>query len=158
MEEQELAELNRFNAWANRSLLAGVRQLAPEQLDERRGAMYETIRGVLVHLAQVERSYLRMIRSEPREQLDWELPLDDIERVLAATDEGLLAVARSWPSSPEQRVHIPWFGRDFSVPQCLRQVLTHSANHRADVNGWLPLFGVESTDQDYIDLALSEHP
>ena len=42
------------------------------------------------------------------------------------------------------------------MPQCLRQVLTHSANHRADVNGWLPRFGVDSTDQDYIDLVLSE--
>ena len=63
---------------------------------------------------------------------------------------------RGLSRSPERRVRIPWFERDFSVPQCLRQVLTHSANHRADVNGWLPLFGVESTDQDYIDLALSE--
>jgi hypothetical protein len=29
-------------------------------------------------------------------------------------------------------------------------------NHRADVNQWLPWFGVESTPQDYIRLALSE--
>jgi uncharacterized damage-inducible protein DinB len=154
MEEQELAELHRFSAWANRGLLAGVRRLAPSQLDERRGAMYNSVRGVLVHLAQVEFSYLRMIRDEPRELLDPQLSLDGVERVLAATGDGLLAEARSW--SPERRVRIPWFERDFSVPQCLRQVLTHSANHRADVNGWLPLFDVESTDQDYIDLALSE--
>jgi len=35
-------------------------------------------------------------------------------------------------------------------------VLTHSANHRADVNQWLPWLGVESTDQDYMNLVLSE--
>jgi hypothetical protein len=51
-------------------------------------------------------------------------------------------------------VAIPWFERDFTVAQCLRQVLTHSANHRADINQWLPRFGIESTDVDYIDLAL----
>jgi uncharacterized damage-inducible protein DinB len=37
-----------------------------------------------------------------------------------------------------------------------RQVLTHSANHRADVNQWLPRFGVESAIVDYIGLALAE--
>jgi uncharacterized damage-inducible protein DinB len=35
-------------------------------------------------------------------------------------------------------------------------VLTHSANHRADINQWLPQFGVESARLDYIDLALAE--
>jgi uncharacterized damage-inducible protein DinB len=149
----ELAELHRFNAWANRSLLAGVRQLSAEQLDEQRDGMYETVRGVLVHLAQVEHGYLRMIRDEPREQLSWELPLDEIARLLEETDAGLVEVARA---SADRSVRIPWFERDFTVSQMLRQVLTHSANHRADVNGWLPRFGVESTDQDYIDLAREE--
>jgi uncharacterized damage-inducible protein DinB len=151
---EELAELHRFNAWANRSLLAGVRQLSAEQLDEQREGMYETVRGVLVHLTQVEHSYLRMIRDEPREQLSWELPLDEIERLLEETDAGLIQAASS--AAADQRVRIPWFERDFTVPQMLRQVLTHSANHRADLNGWLPRFGVESTDQDYIDLVREE--
>jgi len=151
---EELAELHRFNAWANRSLLAGVRQLSAEQLDEQPEGMYETVRGVLVHLTQVEHSYLRMIRGEPREQLSWELPLDEIARLLEETDAGLIEAAAS--GSADQRVRIPWFERDFTVPQMLRQVLTHSANHRADLNGWLPRFGVESTDQDYIDLVREE--
>ena len=150
----ELAELHRFNAWANGSLLAGVRKLSAEQLDERRDGMYETVRGMLIHLAQVEFGYLRMIRGEPREQLSWELPLDEIARLLEETDAGLIDEART--ATADRRVRIPWFERDFTVPQMLRQVLTHSANHRADVNGWLPRFGVDSTDQDYIDLALTE--
>lgn len=162
MEDDELAELHRFNAWANRSLLAGVRRLDPAQLDAQRDGMYDTIRGVLVHAAQVELSYLRMVRSEPRERLSRELSLDEIERIVLEADAGLIEEARSAAAqgsgsgSPERRVRIPWFERDFTVRQCLRQVLTHSANHRADVNGWLPLFGLESTDQDYIDMALAE--
>ena len=150
----DLAELHRFNAWANRSLLDGIRQLTPEQLEQQREGMYDSVRGVLWHLAQVEYVYLRMIRGFQPERLDPELPMDEIVAVLAETGEGLVEVAAS--RSPEQRVPIPWFERDFAVPQCLRQVLTHSANHRADINGWLPRFGVESTDQDYIDLALIE--
>jgi uncharacterized damage-inducible protein DinB len=37
---EELAELHRFNAWANRRLLAAVRQLEPDQLKARREGMY----------------------------------------------------------------------------------------------------------------------
>src|SRR5689334_1923690 len=102
---EELAELHRFNAWANSSLLAGVRQLSAEHLDEQREGMYETIRGVLVHTAQVELGYLRLIRDEPGERLSWELPLDEIERLLAETDAGLIEVART--ASPDRRVRIP---------------------------------------------------
>jgi uncharacterized damage-inducible protein DinB len=151
---EELAELHRFNGWANRSLLAGVRRLGADQLDEQQDGMYNSIRRVLRHLAEVELVYLRMIRGEARERLREDLGLDGIERVLEETGLGLVEAARS--CSPGQRVHVPWFERDFSVPQCLRQVLTHSINHRADVNQWLPRFEVESTDLDYIDLALIE--
>ncbi len=150
---EELAELHRFNAWANRSLLAGVRRLSAEQLEERQDGMYGSVLGVLRHLAQVEFVYLRMVRGQGPERLSQDLTLDGVERVLAETGAGLVEEARS--RSPEQRVHIPWFERDFSVPQCLRQVLTHSVNHRADINQWLPRFGVESVDLDYIDLALA---
>jgi uncharacterized damage-inducible protein DinB len=155
---EELAELHRFNAWANRNLLAGVGRLEPELLDQRRPHMYDTIRGVLVHAAQVELAYLRMIRGEERERLGRELELAEIARRLDETGAGLTEVAGqvSEPSWEARRVRIPWFDRDLSVRQWLRQVLTHSANHRADVNGWLPELGVESTDQDYIDLVLGE--
>jgi uncharacterized damage-inducible protein DinB len=151
---EELAELHRFNAWANRGLLAGVRQLSAAQVEERREGMYSSVGGVLWHLANVELVYLRMIRGLAPERLSQDLTLDEIDAALAETDAGLVREAAS--PSPGRRVHIPWFERDFTVPQCLRQVLTHSANHRADVNGWLPRFGVDSTDQDYIDLVLSE--
>jgi uncharacterized damage-inducible protein DinB len=151
---EELAELHRFNAWANRSLLVGIRQLSAEQLEEQQDGMYSAILGVLWHLANVESVYLRMIRGLEPKRLDPNLTLDEVEAVLADTGVGLVEEARSRPS--EQRVHIPWFDRDFAVAQCLRQVLTHSANHRADINMWLPRFGVESTDQDYINLALTE--
>lgn len=151
---EELTELHRFNLWANRSLLAGVRQLSAEQVTEQRDGMYGTVLGVLLHLAQVEYSYLRMVRGQDPERLSPDLTLDQVAAVLEGTGEGLVAFTSS--GSLDGRVRIPWFERDFSARQCLRQVLTHSANHRADVNQWLPGFGVESTDVDYIDLALSE--
>jgi uncharacterized damage-inducible protein DinB len=149
----ELAELHRFNAWANRGLLDAVSRLHPDQLTERRDGMYDTVLGVLHHLSQVELVYVRLIASEPYSRPAPSATLDEVEQTLAESGARLVEAA-SGPG--EARVHIPWFERDFSVAQCLRQVLTHSINHRADVNGWLPRFGAESIDVDYIDLALLE--
>jgi uncharacterized damage-inducible protein DinB len=149
----ELAELHRFNAWANRSLLAGVRRLQPEQLEERQEEMYGTIAGVLSHLAQVEAAYLAMMREEPFEPIEGR-SLEVVEESLRRSGDGLVELAESAPL--DATFHIPWFERDFTAAQGLRQVLTHSGNHRADVNQWLPRFGVESTVQDYILFAQTE--
>lgn len=149
----ELAELYRFNVWANRNLMAGVRKLRPDQLQECRDGMYRSIISVLSHLAGVELGYLSLIRSEKYERRV-ERPLDEIEKLLEQTSAGLIEVAQSWPL--HATFHIPWFERDFTVAQGLRQVLSHSASHRADVNQWLPQFGVESTEQDYILMVLKE--
>jgi uncharacterized damage-inducible protein DinB len=149
----ELAELHRFNTWANRSLIAGLRKLSVEQLDERPEDRYNSIIGVMAHLAQVELSYLRLMRDEEREPVQ-PMPLDELEALLERTGAGLREIAETRPLDSTFR--IPWFERDFTLAQGLRQVLTHSMNHRADVNHWLPRYGVESTDQDYIDMARAE--
>jgi uncharacterized damage-inducible protein DinB len=148
----ELAELHRFNAWANRRLLAAVRRLEPAQLRERRDGMYNTIVGVLAHLAAVELGYLCLMRSQPFEPPS--SSLDGVEHALEEAGAGLVEVAQT--TLPDATFHIPWFDADFTVAQGLRQVLTHSINHRADVNQWLPSFGLESTRLDYIDLVLAD--
>jgi uncharacterized damage-inducible protein DinB len=149
---QELVELHRFNLWANANLMAAVRKLPPEPLSERREGMYDSILGVLNHFAAVEAAYLSLMRSESFEPGD--SSLDSVEDSLAGSGRGLLDLAATAPM--DRSFHIPWFGRDFSIATGLRQVLTHSANHRADINQWLPQFGVESARLDYIDLALAE--
>jgi uncharacterized damage-inducible protein DinB len=150
---EELAELHRFNAWANRNLLDAVRRLEPAGLSEQRNGMYDTIERVLTHMALVEIAYLYLIRGK-RYEPGRPVTLEQAERALAEAGPGLIEEARSRP--PEHRVRIPWFERDFPVAVCLRQVLTHSANHRADINQWLPHFGIESVEVDYINLALEE--
>jgi uncharacterized damage-inducible protein DinB len=149
---QELAVLHRFNLWANANLLAAVRKLPAGQLSERREGMYDSILGVLTHYAAVEAAYLSLMRSESFEPGD--SSLDSVEQSLADSGRGLVELAATAPM--DSSFHIPWFGRDFSLATGLRQVLTHSANHRADVNQWLPRFGLESAEISYIDLALTE--
>lgn len=149
---EELAELHRFNAWANRRLLSSIRRLEPQQLVERREGMYTTVLGVLAHLAGVEFGYLGAMRAEPFEPFS--TSLDEVERALEQSGVGLVEVARTSP--PDATFRLPWLDVDLTVSVGLRQVLTHSINHRADVNQWLPAFGLESRRLDYIDFVLEQ--
>jgi uncharacterized damage-inducible protein DinB len=151
---EELAELHRFNAWANRNLLGAIDTMTPQQLDERLDGMYNSVLGVLRHLAWVEFIYVAMIRGDVVERPAQPWSLDEAKETLAGTGQALVEIARSFPG--DATFHIPWFERDVTVFQGLGQVLTHSMNHRADINQWLPRFGVESIDDSYIDLVLSE--
>jgi DinB family len=116
---QELAELHRFNLWANANLLAAVRKLPAEQLSERREGMYDSILSVLTHFAAVEAAYLSLMRSESFEPGD--NSLDSLEQSLAGAGRGLVELAAT--AAMDRSFHIPWFGRDFTVATGLRQVL-----------------------------------
>src|SRR5437879_4040028 len=111
---EELAELHRFNAWANRNLIAAARRLQPEQLDERRDGMYRPIRGVLTHLAQVEAAYLAMMEGRPVD-LPGDSSLDGVQRLLEHTGTGLVELARGDDLS--RTFLVPWFQRDVTLFQ-----------------------------------------
>ena len=128
--------------------------MTPQQLDERLDGMYNSVLAVLRHLAWVEFIYVAMIRGDVVERPAQPWSLDEAKETLAGTGQALVEIARSF--SGDATFHIPWFERDVTVFQGLGQVLTHSMNHRADINQWLPRFGVESIDDSYIDLVLSE--
>ncbi|HKF76159.1 MAG TPA: DinB family protein [Candidatus Dormibacteraeota bacterium] len=148
----ELAALHRFNAWANRSLLAGLRRLRPDQLDEQQDGMYSTIRRVLHHLAMVEEVYLAMMSGGQFDSPPAVRSLDELERALERTGRGLVELAGD---DLTRAFHVPWFDRDLTRADGLGQVLTHSINHRADINQWLPRFGVDSTEQDYVNFVMA---
>jgi uncharacterized damage-inducible protein DinB len=148
----ELAELHRFNSWANLRLLAAVGRLGPAQLEERRDGMYNSILGVLSHLAGVELGYLSLMQGQFLEPPS--RSIEDVERTLQEAGRGLVELAQS--PRLDAGFHTPWFGRDLTIAEGLRQVLTHSTHHRADVNRWLPAFGLESTEINYIDLVLAQ--
>jgi uncharacterized damage-inducible protein DinB len=147
----ELAHLHAYNCWADQSLLAALRSMHAQELEEQRSGMYNTILGVLAHVAQVEAVYGALILGEDRPRVT-PTSLDVVATALIAAGARLVELA---DTDLSRRFHIPWFERDVEVGQGLRQALTHSIHHRADINQWLPLFGHESADLDYMDWLLS---
>ena len=56
----------------------------------------------------------------------------------------------STPEALDFDLGIPWFKFPVSAREGLRQILTHSAQHRSQVLSWLSAKGIQTPDLDYV--------
>ena len=153
---QDLIELFRHNTWANAKvfdLAAGldaqlVKQVAPGTRD--------TILGTLTHLATVEYAYLGMLEGHPpqsRQEVEaW--AAHDLswfrEQVRDLGDRFVRLLESSTPQTLAEPLNVPWFTFRLTARDGLRQILTHSAQHRSQVLSWLSTQGIGTPDLDYV--------
>lgn len=144
-----LTDAFEYNAWATRQLGNVCRQAPPEQLTGAEEWQYESIMGLLHHIDQVERAYLRLMGGrqvpEPPETVDGYLQSAD------AAGDSFVGFTKDIDTPALDRMFsIPWFERDFAVRDGLFQVLAHSIEHRADIAHFLSRLGHETPPIDYI--------
>lgn len=151
-----LTDLFAYNAWANAQVFATCLAADQARLDAEAPGTYGTIAETLKHLAQVEIVYAHMLRDEPlppgeaREEffahgLAW---FADAVTQVGQTYSALVASADD--AFYAESLRVPWF--DFALTKLagLLQVLTHSAQHRAQVFSALGQHGVEVPNLDYV--------
>jgi uncharacterized damage-inducible protein DinB len=105
---------------------------------------------LLQHYALVETAFLGLVSGEEirRPKEDW--TYEEIRDLLGRTAAGFRQRMPSFVTRLEDTVHVPWFGRTFTVEQVLQQVVTHSVQHRAGVCAGMARAGKEAPDLDYI--------
>jgi uncharacterized damage-inducible protein DinB len=151
-----LQDLYAYNAWANAQVFAVCRDRDQAQLDASAPGTIGTITATLAHLVGVEAVYLLMLRGE----------LDALQRFreqsaafslgawaqraarLGAEYRELLASADA--AFYDEPLAVPWFDFALTKHDGLLQVLSHSAQHRAQVFSVLGERGVEVPDLDYV--------
>ncbi|HEV7215418.1 MAG TPA: DinB family protein [Chloroflexota bacterium] len=150
------------NDWANRrvrDLLAGLDNTVMG--DDAKGTV-GSIEQTVKHLVGVEEVYLSRIQgkdpfaSGSREdyfahnlEWFWQRALDvarDYAGLLVGADEQLL----------EQPLAIPWIAVPLTVREGLIQVLTHSAQHRAQILSTLGEQGRKVPDMDFVVMRLEQ--
>jgi uncharacterized damage-inducible protein DinB len=153
---QDLIELFRHNAWANARVFDLVVGLDAELLEGAAPGTRDTVRGTLAHLVRVEDAYLAMTEQRPRdslgssdEYLARELPWFRT-RIREVSGAYVQLLQSSSPEALAFDLQIPWFTFPVSALEGLRQVLTHSAQHRSQVLSWLSAQGVQTPDLDYV--------
>jgi len=150
---QDLLDLYRHNAWANRKVFDVALGQSPEQLRADAAGTRGSVSDTLTHLARVEYAYLVMMERRQPEQRETYLAHDLawFRDHVQELGQGYLQLLASATADDLQRdMRIPWFDFPVTVRDGLLQVLSHSAQHRSQVLSWLSSQGVETPDLDYV--------
>jgi len=134
-------------------VFATCRALDRPQLEEQAPGTYGTIAETLQHLVVVEDVYARMLRGD---SLEWVAAREDhdldwfAERAARLGEEYTDLLKAAVASFYEEPLRVPWFDFHLTKHDGLLQVLSHSAQHRAQVFSILGGRGVEVPDLDYV--------
>jgi len=153
---QTLQDLFAYNTWADARVFAVCREVDRAFLGAQATGTFGTIEDTLKHLVSVEDVYTRMLGDEPPEamgpfeaylshDLAW---FEERAKQLGAHYAALLANASAdYLAAP---LKVPWFDFPVTKHDGLLQVLSHSAQHRAQAFSVLGERGVVVPDLDYI--------
>jgi uncharacterized damage-inducible protein DinB len=149
---EPLAEMFRYNVWANRTLLEACRTLTDEQLDARLAGSSGSVREALLHLIGGQQTFVLRTRGRQHEgewnrSSDWP-GIDALIDVAQRSSNELLAIAVALDEDSE--VGLPWGGKTYAYPRSffLLHALAHGVEHRTEIKLALSQIGVETPDLD----------
>ena len=147
-----LAEMFRYNAWANRQLFAACRSLTDEQLDMRVQGISGTVRELLQHIAGGQQTFILRTKGRQHEgelgrRSEWP-GIEAVIQIVFATGDELIAIAEQLEDN--QQVDLPYLGKTYRFPKrfFLVHAMEHSIEHRTEVKVALAHIGIETPDLD----------
>ena len=149
---QPLAEMFKYNRWANLTLLESCRGLTQETLEEKPSGLSGTIGEILVHIVGGQQTFVlrtkgRQHEDEMNRETPW-LGIDALIDVVKKTSDELLAVAEELEQ--DQDVELPYLGTVYRFPLAfiLTHAFEHGVEHRTEVKVGLGQLGISTPDLD----------
>lgn len=149
---EPLAEMLRYNRWANLQLFAACRSLTPEQLAWRLPAASGPVGELLLHIAGGQQTFVlrtvgRQNEGEFSRSSAWP-GFDALFAALTTSNDELVAIAEGLDQ--DRDVELPWMGKSYRFPVrfFLAHAMAHGAEHRTELKVSLKHFGVETPDLD----------
>jgi uncharacterized damage-inducible protein DinB len=147
-----LAEMLRYNRWANLALFEACRVLTDEQLDAQVPGTSGSVRVLLTHIAGGQQTFVlrtkgRQHEGELSRSSPWPGFATLLDVVTRSSDE-LIAIAEVLDADRE--VDLPYLGKVYRYPVSffLVHAVTHGAEHRTEAKVTLAHLGVETPDLD----------
>ncbi len=147
-----LAEMFRYNVWANGELFGFCRSLTDEQLDSHLPGTSGSVRELLLHIAGAQQTFILRTKGRQHEgELDRQSRWPGIDALIEladSTSRELVAIAEQLDDDEE--VDLPYYGQSYRYPTrfFLVHAIAHSAEHRTEVKVALAQLGVETPDLD----------
>lgn len=149
---KDLAEMFRYNAWANQRLFEACRSLTPEQLDMQIRGISGSVRELLMHIAGGQQTFILRLKGRQHEgelgrQSDWP-GFETVIEIAASTSNDLITIAEQLEENAE--VNLTYLGKTYRYPKrfFLVHAMEHSTEHRTEVKVALAHIGIETPDLD----------
>jgi len=147
-----LAEMFRYNKWANLVLLEASRALSDAQLDARLPGISGSPRELFLHLIGGQQTFV--LRTQGRQhEGEWNRAsrwpgFDALIEVAISSSDALIAIAAALEQDSE--VGLPWQGKVYRYPTSffLVHALEHGVEHRTEIKLALAQLGVQTPDLD----------
>lgn len=147
-----LAEMFRYNRWANLELIEACRGLSDEQLDAPPAGASGTVRVLLMHLIGGQQTFV--LRTKGR-QHEGELSrasawpgFDMLHELAVTSSDELITIAEALDS--ESDVDLPFRGKTYRYPKSsfLVHAMEHGVEHRTEIKTVLAQHGIATPDLD----------
>jgi uncharacterized damage-inducible protein DinB len=159
MRSTEIHAMFDFTYWADRQVLAAAAMIPVEQFVQLASITYRNLRDTLVHTLDVEMSWRRRLRGEPKEvwdaalspdayptvpdlAADWARDEVEMRRWLASLDDADLAAIQDLGD-----------GDRFPLWNYLMHIVIHSEQQRRDAQILLRSLGHEPPELEFLDYA-----
>jgi uncharacterized damage-inducible protein DinB len=149
---EPLANMLRYNRWANEQLFAFCRTLGDAQLDVCGAGASGTVRTLLVHITGGQQTLvLRTMGRQHEGELNRSSPWpgwDALLQALGDSNDALIAIAE--PLDVDAEVDLPFMGKTYRFPKSffLVHALEHAVEHRTEIKLTLGALGIETPDLD----------
>ncbi len=147
-----LAEMFRYNRWANLTLLEACRGLTLETLASKPPGISGTISEILVHIVGGQQTFVlrtkgRQNEGEMNRETLWP-GIDVLIEVATVTSDELLAIAEELDQ--DRDVELPFLGTVYRFPLSffLVHAFEHGVEHRTEVKVGLGQLGITTPDLD----------
>ena len=134
--ETMLAELMRYNNWANQQVLDACQKLDEDQLAATMPGAYGTIRDTLEHIIEGEAFYIGLlIGNRPKPPFQWKAKPGFAEMREYAAHVGNLLVEAIHRVRPSDRVEEEDQGHNFryQARAIFIQIINHGVEHRTNI-------------------------
>ena len=149
---KDLAEMFRYNAWANRELFSACRSLTEEQLDIHIQGISGSVRELLMHIAGGQQTFILRTKGRQHEgelgrQSDWP-GIETVIQITASTSDELITIAEQLKDN--EVVDLSYQGKTYRYPKrfFLVHAMEHSTEHRTEVKVALAHIGIDTPDLD----------
>jgi uncharacterized damage-inducible protein DinB len=148
---EPLAQIFRYNAWANARIIDGCAALTDAQLDARPdGEASRSIRETLLHVVTGQMDFLARLdgrAQSPDKPPEWP-GFDALHALSQATSDVLIAAAESMDG--DAIVVVPYAGARPAFPRSffLTHAIAHGVEHRTQIGVMLTRLGAAAPDLD----------